>query len=1365
MQKVLVTFPKMSSFQICVLLIVTLCVSWNSAIAAKVCSAERDEWTCESGGCIATENLCDGIRHCRDGSDETKASCKSMQCSFASFRCNYGACISLELLCDGVHDCDDSSDEDSDLCRKRRNNLPNDEIDEETKRKNCIGWGQMKCWSGQCVSITDKCNGVQDCDDGSDELTSLCQTVLCKQHQFQCGYGACLPIEAKCNGTKECWDGTDEHEALCIKEIATILTPTTRVKSNAVTESITYPTIKTKPRISTELANTPKTTTTILDYSTDFEAIENSEKDLTTIPEVKTTSTQTTTNRPVANTEDTETLETHFNGSPSERPHLTTISVNGTLSTQKTSTTKPLIRPLTKANVTRNNAEKNTQLTTPIIAETTTTIYISKQTDSSNTNGQEVSGQIERLPKGPVYHINKTLNDTEKSRNANYPPITTITELKKDTSKAEGNKEDFENHLNSTPSERTQLITTNENATMIARKTSVHSPAAATSVENFGSDQTFKKLSGPTTKENVTKKSSENNLQVTTPKIGNTINTPPIKKNQTFPFDIRNSAPSEQSKDNDNKGQEVRQIQNQLAISQTTLYTLNVTTQTPNLKTKLSSSPNNSNESNLGVQSPINSRPHTGVLPTSPVSHIYKTLNATEKTRNVNYPGSITKTFTNQYNMRKTTPPTTTNKATTKARNQCTLRRCDYPLICNVLLPGSEDSEKLHDKQARQSFFEGSEVVFNCADGYVLEGVNRTTCKANGWSHKIPSCNPSCDADFKLRCKPPLKCVYEEPNISTKHVIRNNFTDTVVREHFKLSFECDAGYLLEGWKIRKCTAKGWSNVMPRCVNQCDVLDLGIPKLPLKCQKFDSNTRLTNNCQYSPWNRKVREGSYFEYSCEYGYNLNGVNRSTCMNDGWNSDAPTCIPWCDLKLIRPCKYPLICKETRTTSFSRITNMAHAATSELTVDFSCEFGYELVGAKVITCSKGGWSHSIPTCKKIYCDASILDDCTFPLKCQRYHFATREYRRINKGSVQQLSQNEYIFISCENGYIFSGSHYLTCKEGKWYGTMPKCIATCRDDLLPKCENPMICTARNYYTGSSQAIINNYSGSYRTYPQGITVVFNCANGHVLNGARTATCDSHGWKYEDGMHDPKCQRISNACDKGILDNCTYPLICEQFDPEFGDYTKIQIATHQKSISNAEQIRFSCENGYDLDGRNTLTCTGGKWDEYMPKCIVHSCRADLLPACKYPLTCTRYDSKFKPEQTIIDNSIYESANYALNTQIVFGCAEDFKLKGEEQTICSANGWSHEQSFKLPECVRISPCDPDIFKSCKRPVFCHYQEPNKNNWSMVQSNFLINYVAENSIVSYSCERGFKPQGANYINCNSEGWDNPTPKCVRV
>nr|XP_036227317.1 uncharacterized protein LOC118682508 [Bactrocera oleae] len=934
MQKVFVTFQKMSSFQTFLLLSVTLSVSWKIAIAAKVCSAENDEWACKSGACIATENLCDGIEHCDDGSDETKASCEDMQCTFASFRCRYGACISLALICDGIPDCADSSDEVTEMCRKRRDELPDDGIDEETKRKNCAGWGQMKCWSGQCVNITDKCNGVQDCEDGSDELPSLCKTILCGKNQFQCGYGACLPMKAKCNGKKECWDGTDEHEELCAIEIDTSLTSTTRIKTTAFTEGIVNPTIKaTKKNKTAENANAPQTNTSVLDYSTHFEVIENSEKDLTTTFGVKTMRTQTTTNRPLVTT--TKDTKTPFNALPTERPHLTTTSVKATISTQKTSASKPLLKPTTKANVTRNHSEKDLQITTPKIRKTT--------------------------------------------------------------------------------------------------------------------------------------------------KYSATLTTP------TFSIDVPSETPSTQPKSNGNKGQEVRKIHNKLAVSQTTLSTPNVASQTTIFKTNLSSTPNYASVSNVSVQISINSQPQTDVLPQSPLYYVNKTLNTTETLRNLNYPGSITTTLSNRYNIKKTTPPSTTTKGTPKAIKLCILRNCGHPLFCSVSLPGSLDFKSSHDNQGRLYLMEGSQVIFNCADGYVLEGVNRTTCTAKGWSNKNPSCNPHCDVDFKSNCASPLKCSLEEPNIRSKTVIRNNFAETKVKEHSQLSFVCDDGYLLEGPKLRKCTTKGWSNVMPRCVNRCDVLDLGIPKSPLMCQLFDSNTGLSHYYQYSQRNRMIKEGSYLEYSCEYGYKLNGANRSTCTNNGWNSDAPTC------------------KQT-------------------------------------------------------CDAGILNDCTSPLNCERFDFAINNYRRIYKGNVQQLSQLEYLHLSCDDGYDLQGTQFLTCKGGKWQGTMPKCN---------------------------------------------------------------------------------ERISNTCDKRILDNCTYPLICKRFDREFNDFRKINSATRQKSVIHMERIKVSCENGYVLDGRNVLSCAAGKWDHHMPKCIASSCRGDLIPRCKHPLTCSWYDSKSQSEQIITDNNITES----------------------------------------------------------------------------------------------------------------------------
>lgn len=82
-----------------------------------------------------------------------------------------------------------------------------------------------------------------------------------------------------------------------------------------------------------------------------------------------------------------------------------------------------------------------------------------------------------------------------------------------------------------------------------------------------------------------------------------------------------------------------------------------------------------------------------------------------------------------------------------------------------------------------------------------------------------------CDADFIHNCTSPLKCFFEEPNIKSEIFVTKNFAKSKVKEHSQFSFACDEGYLIEGPKIRKCTAKGWSNEMPRCGKISHTIDI------------------------------------------------------------------------------------------------------------------------------------------------------------------------------------------------------------------------------------------------------------------------------------------------------------------------------------------------------------------------------------------------------------------------------------------------------------------------------------------------------------------------------------------------------------
>ncbi|KAL4608616.1 sortilin-related receptor [Arapaima gigas] len=171
------------------------------------------EFVCRNRAqCLFQSLVCDGVRHCVDGSDEdtSYAGCSTRPefertCDAYSFQCANGACVSLEWKCDGMDDCEDFSDEAN--------------CDSTTDMPGCSHYFQFECHNGRCVPSWWKCDGENDCGDWSDEAGCIggftpwpttSTSLTCAPNHFRCGSGICILNTWACDGYADCPDGDDE---------------------------------------------------------------------------------------------------------------------------------------------------------------------------------------------------------------------------------------------------------------------------------------------------------------------------------------------------------------------------------------------------------------------------------------------------------------------------------------------------------------------------------------------------------------------------------------------------------------------------------------------------------------------------------------------------------------------------------------------------------------------------------------------------------------------------------------------------------------------------------------------------------------------------------------------------------------------------------------------------------------------------------------------------------------------------------------------------------------------------------------------------------------------------------------------------
>ncbi|XP_029791216.1 complement receptor type 2 isoform X3 [Suricata suricatta] len=494
----------------------------------------------------------------------------------------------------------------------------------------------------------------------------------------------------------------------------------------------------------------------------------------------------------------------------------------------------------------------------------------------------------------------------------------------------------------------------------------------------------------------------------------------------------------------------------------------------------------------------------------------------------------------------------------------------------------------------------GAEVSFACDKGYRLNGQSSSQCVLEGtrvlWNNKFPVCE-------RIFCDPP-------PSIKNGW---NSYSSGPIPLNTVIRYTCSGTFRLIGERMIFCISKDqvkaiWDKAAPVCEYYNKYALCSEPRVPGGYR--DKKSR-------PPY----RHGDSVTFTCNTNFTMKGNKSVWCQaNKTWG---PTPLPICESDFPQECPSP-----------PKIANGYHTGETVgsfapgLSVTYSCEPGYLLVGEKTIQClSSGKWSTALPRCKEAQCEP--------PGPFLNGQIKGPSSLRVG-GSVD---------FTCNEGYRLQGQPSSQCviagQRASW-------------TRMPVCEQilcgppPSISNGR--HTGSTS----------RNIPYGSMVTYTCdpdpEKGVSFNliGEKTIRCTANSEKTGVWSgHAPHCELSSSAI------QCPPPQILRG-----------HISSKQKErYSYNDTVVFACTFGFTMKGSKEIRCNGqGAWEPLVPVCE-KGCQAppEILNGQKEDRPTVRFDP---------------------GTSIKYSCDPGYVLVGEKSINCTSDGvWTPT----APECKEAE-CEP-------------------------------------------------------------------------